>query len=60
MDDIYSIYVIIALCVFLLCFFFRGSSTKVSQAKPKAHRPRDNVYNESREERVRRRLKAQF
>ena len=64
MEDNYYIYVIIALCVFLLWFFFGGSNTKTTQANSishsKAHRPRDGIYDESREERVRRRLKARF
>lgn len=65
MEDLYSIYVIIALSVFLLWFFFGGlvteSKTLNKPNKPtNIHRPRDGVYKESRVDRVRRRLKARF
>jgi len=76
MDDFYSIYVIIALCVFLLWFFCRGTKAtqpnthsnvyNMSKASNKAYRKaysnthRPDVYKESREERIHRRLKTRF
>lgn len=70
MDDFYSIYVIIALCVFLLWFFCRGTQATQpnthSNASNKAYRKaysnphRPDVYKESREERIHRRLKTRF
>lgn len=59
MEDTYSMYVIIGLCAFLL-WFFLGRSSQPTPTPDKTHRPRDNVYEESREDRVRRRLKARF
>lgn len=66
MEDLYSIYVIIALSVFLLWFFFGGCcGVKLTESKTPNKpnnivRPRDGVYKESRVDRVRRRLKARF
>lgn len=61
MEEVYSIYVIIALSLFLIWFFFGGSSKQPTQPNPKVPKPhRDGVYKESREDRVRRRLKARF
>ena len=64
MEDFYSMYVIIGLSLFLLWFFFGKGTGKSAPTKSRPHAdknsPKDEVYTESREDRVRRRLKARF
>jgi len=64
MEDFYSMYVIIGLSLFLLWFFFGKGTGKAAPTKSHPHAdknsPKDEVYTESREDRVRRRLKARF